>query len=263
MHLRPWKGPFQSEMNREPRQSLIFDLVPTAALSGVFPRRTQRCGSKALTSSAEFGEAVGDFGAVPVEQVNVVVRGAVLANIADEAGLAVYALVAHEAGEEFAGGANEGPAIVFLFFAGRLADHGDAVVYAIDDRVLVGHKPGHGESWGRAGGGLLSGGGGLGRNEVFEVRHRGDVVADVIALLGLLDADLGDGFGAEHAGHGFGVERRTRGLALLVVGVPGAKKGVDKAGHLLHEKLVADVEGGEEREARLNLQAIGCRCRFA
>ena len=129
--------------------------------------------------------------------------------------------------------------------------------------MLVGHKPGHGKAGGRAGGGLLSRGGGLGRNEIVDMRHRGDVIAYVIGLLGFLDADLGDGFGAEHAGDGLGVERRAGWFALLVVGVPGAKEGVDEAGHLLHQELVADVEGDEEREARLDLEAVGCRRRFA
>ena len=69
-------------------------------------------------SSGKLREATLDFGAVPGEGVDVVVRGAMLADVANQARLAVDALLAHEAAEEIAAGANERPAMVFFLSPG-------------------------------------------------------------------------------------------------------------------------------------------------
>ena len=124
-----------------------------AAPIGDFGRAAQGglegCGSKEYADAGvvgvkvlgEFGQAVLDLGPIPVEKGDVVARGAMLADVADQAGLAVYADIPQEVGQEFAGGSDEGPAIVLFVLAGRLADDGDAVFDAVGyDGVLVGNE---------------------------------------------------------------------------------------------------------------------------
>ena len=92
----------------------------------------------------QLSEAILNLRAFPVEAGDLVQRGSVLANVSNQASLAVDArFVAHDVGQELTGGADEGPAIVFLVFARSLPHDGNAVIDAIDDhRVLVGNEPG-------------------------------------------------------------------------------------------------------------------------
>src|SRR5580765_414351 len=107
------------------------------------PEEHAKVGVETGDVAGQLSQAVLDLGAIPIEEADFVQRGAVLTDVADEAGLAVdVRLVAHDVAQELTGGADKGPAIVLLVFAWSLANDGDPVIDAIDDdRVLVGNEP--------------------------------------------------------------------------------------------------------------------------
>jgi hypothetical protein len=138
-----WTGPIGSEEGTAPIAD--FDFISYGCSKGGVSEENADVGVELLYVLVKFFEAFLDLGAGPVEGGDVVVRGADLANVADQAGQAVYAHVTHDVAEELAGCAHERAAIVFLIFPWRLADYGDAVVHAIQyDWMLVGYDSRHG-----------------------------------------------------------------------------------------------------------------------
>ena len=94
--------------------------------------------------AGQLSQAVLDLGPLPIKNADLIERWAVLANVSNQASLAVDPrFVAHDVGQELAGGADERAPVVLLILARSLANDGDPVIDAVDDhRVLVGNEPG-------------------------------------------------------------------------------------------------------------------------